>query len=58
MTNEIRERVDKLIEEINDLKQYGIGFTVLEGKYGDELSIVDNKGASPSDFQIHIIDYV
>ena len=58
MTIAQRKRVDRLIKDIKFLENQGIELSVMHGKYGDELTLVDNNANAPSDYIIEVIKTV
>lgn len=50
-----KNKCDKLIRDIAALEKIGIELTIMQGKYGDELTMVDNNAASPSDYLVAVI---
>ena len=50
-----RKKCDRLIKDIEALKKQGIELVIRHGKYGNELTLVDDIAASPGDYIVAVV---
>jgi hypothetical protein len=51
-----KKKCDKLISDYEKLKKQGIELTIIHGKYGYELTMVDNNATSPGDYIVAVME--
>lgn len=50
-----KKKCDNLVRYFENLRKQGIDFEIRHGKYGFELTMVDNNAASPGDYIVAVL---